>query len=261
MDLGLNGRVAMVMAAAGGLGSAIASALAREGAHVAACDVDAGALEAVARRANEEGLSIVPFPFDLREIAAGIAAIDAIDSQLAPPDIIVNITGGPPATPVAAIGRDDWHAYFDSMVVPVIKLTDRVLPHMRESGWGRIITSTSSGVIAPIPNLGLSNSLRTALVGWSKTLAGEVGADGVTVNIVVPGRIATRRVRQLDEARANREGRSIEDVEAASTATIPVGRYGRPEEYADAVTFLSSTRASFITGSTLRVDGGMIPSI
>jgi 3-oxoacyl-[acyl-carrier protein] reductase len=147
------------------------------------------------------------------------------------------------------------------MVASVIATTDRVLPGMIARRWGRIITSTSSGVIAPIANLAISNALRLSLVGWSKTLAREVARDGVTCNIVVPGRIATDRTRFLDEKRAEREGRTIDQVEAASLGAIPVGRYGDPAEYADVVAFLASTRASYVTGSTVRVDGGQIASI
>ena len=147
------------------------------------------------------------------------------------------------------------------MVLPVIALTDRVLPGMRERKWGRIITSTSSGVIAPIPNLGLSNALRSTLVGWSKTLAREVGGDGITLNIVVPGRIATPRIAFLDEAKAKRENRPLSDVSAESASAIPLGRYGNPSEYGQAVAFLASTAASYITGSTLRVDGGLIANV
>jgi 3-oxoacyl-[acyl-carrier protein] reductase len=139
------------------------------------------------------------------------------------------------------------------MVLPIIAITDRVLPGMKARGWGRIITSASSGVVTPIPNLALSNSLRLSLVGWSKTLAQEVARDGITANIVLPGRIATDRIRYLDEAKARRESRSIEAVAAESTRSIPIGRYGNPEEYADAVAFLASTRASYITGSVIRI--------
>jgi 3-oxoacyl-[acyl-carrier protein] reductase len=147
------------------------------------------------------------------------------------------------------------------MVLSVIAITDRALPGMRDRKWGRFITSTSSGVVAPIANLGISNALRLSLVGWSKTLAREVGRDGVTSNIVLPGRIATQRIRFLDEQKAKRENRPVEEVSAESTSSIPIGRYGDPREYADVVTFLASEKASYITGSVIRIDGGLIPSI
>lgn len=147
------------------------------------------------------------------------------------------------------------------MVLSLISITDWVFPGMRARRWGRVITSTSSGVVSPNPNLGLSNALRSTLVGWSKTLANEVGADGVTVNVILPGRVATGRIRELDEARALREGRSVEEVVGESTRSIAARRYGKPEEYGDAVAFLASERASYVTGSAIRVDGGLIPSI
>jgi 3-oxoacyl-[acyl-carrier protein] reductase len=147
------------------------------------------------------------------------------------------------------------------MVLSVIAVSNAVLPGMRERGWGRVITSTSSGVVAPIPNLAVSNALRPSLLGWSKTVKREVAADGVTVNVVVPGRIATNRVHGLDAAKAAREQRAVEEIAAQSARDIPVGRYGKPEEYADVVAFLASSRASYVTGSTIRVDGGLIASI
>jgi 3-oxoacyl-[acyl-carrier protein] reductase len=147
------------------------------------------------------------------------------------------------------------------MVLSVIGVTDRVIPGMRARKWGRVVTSASSGVIAPIPNLGISNSLRLTLIGWSKTLAREVAGDGVTVNVVVPGRIATDRIRFLDEQKAARESRSVEEVSRESINAIPRGRYGLPQDYADMVAFLASARADYVTGSTVRVDGGLIASI
>ncbi len=132
---------------------------------------------------------------------------------------------------------------------------------MRERHWGRVLTSTSSGALTPIPNLGLSNTLRASLHSWSKTLAGEVGRDGITSNVIVPGRIATDRTRFLDEKRAGREDHSVEEVARESAATMALGRYGTPDEYADAAAFLCSERASYITGSVIRVDGGLIRSV
>jgi 3-oxoacyl-[acyl-carrier protein] reductase len=194
-----------------------------------------------------------------------LSAIDApvaeVERCLGPVDILIDNTGGPPPTPAFGQDRDLWSKHFQAMVLPVIAITDRVLPGMRDRKWGSIITSTSSGVVAPIPNLAISNALRMSLVGWSKTLSRETARDGVTVNIVLPGRVATDRTRSIDEARAKREGRSVEEVSATSASSIPIGRYGTPEEYADVVTFLASERASYITGSMIRVDGGLIASI
>jgi 3-oxoacyl-[acyl-carrier protein] reductase len=261
MDLELRERTALVLGGGGGLGSATATALAREGARVAIADVDANALEATRTAITSAGGTALSTAWDLSDLDAIEANVDAIEDQLGPVEVLVNITGGPPPTPVSGQDPELWAASFRSMVLSVVKITDRVLPSMRERGWGRIVTSVSSGVISPIPNLGLSNSLRSSLVGWSKTLAAEVARDGVTANLVVPGRIATQRIRFLDERRASREGRPVEEIVGESVASIPAGRYGDPAEYADAITFLASARAAYITGATLRVDGGYISSI
>lgn len=261
MDLGIAGKTALVLGAGGGLGGAIAKQLAAEGVNVACGDISLEQAErTVAAIAGATGKAMAA-AWDLADIDAIPGIVARVSDTLGPIDILVNITGGPPPTPASGQEPGAWRKQFDAMVVSVLALTDAVLPGMRERKWGRIVTSTSSGVIAPIPNLGLSNALRSTLVGWSKTLAREIGRDGVTANIIVPGRIATPRITYLDEQKAKREGRSAESVAAESTAAIAVGRYGNPAEYADAVCFLASNRASYITGSVLRVDGGLIQSI
>lgn len=261
MDLELHDRTALVLGGGGGLGSATAATLAREGARVAVADIDPDALEATRAAIAGTGGTAIGIVWDLSDLDAVDSHVTTVEAGLGPVDILVNITGGPPPTAVAGQDTQLWESSFRSMVLSVVKITDRVLPGMRARRWGRIVTSVSSGVISPIPNLGLSNSLRSSLVGWSKTLASEVARDGVTANLVVPGRIGTQRIRFLDESRASREGRSIEDVVAESVASIPVGRYGDPSEYGDAIAFLASARAAYVTGATLRVDGGYISSI
>lgn len=261
MDLGLRGKTALVLGAGGGLGRAIAKALAREGARVGAADVNADGLGAALRDIAEAGSEGIALAWDLADLTQVERHIVTLERTFGAVDVLVNNTGGPPPTPAAGQTSELWSRHFNAMVLSVIAITDRVLPAMRARKWGRIITSTSSGVVAPIPNLGISNALRLTLVGWSKTLAREVARDGVTCNIVLPGRIATSRILYLDQAKAEREQRRVEDVTSESTNAIPIGRYGRPEEYADVVAFLASERASYITGSVLRVDGGLIASI
>jgi 3-oxoacyl-[acyl-carrier protein] reductase len=261
MELGIRGRTALVLGGGGGLGGAIAHALATEGVRIAVADIDAAAVKRSVDQIEANGGEALGLAWDLSDLTVVDKNVSAIEGRFGPVDVLVNITGGPPPTPAAGQEPNLWTKHFSGMVLSVIAITDRVLPNMKARAWGRIITSTSSGVVAPIPNLGLSNSLRLALVGWSKTLAREVARDGITANIILPGRIATDRIRFLDEAKAKREGRSIEAVMAESTGSIPIGRYGNPEEYADAVAFLASNRASYITGSVIRVDGGLIASI
>jgi 3-oxoacyl-[acyl-carrier protein] reductase len=261
MDLGLKDKVALVLGAGGGLGSAIAATLANEGAKVALADINADALKGIVAKITSAGGKAMPVVFDLADRSAIETGVKAIESAFGPVDILVNNTGGPPPTPASGQDPALWTKNFEQMVLSVITLTDLVLPGMRARKWGRIITSTSSGVISPIPNLGISNALRLTLVGWSKTLAREVGKDGITANIVLPGRVATDRIKFLDEQKAKRENRPVADVIAESTGAIPAGRYGEPQEYADVVAFLASARASYVNGSVIRVDGGYISSI
>lgn len=261
MDLNLSGKTALVFGAAGGLGSAIARTLAKEGANVALADINDEAAERVATELRDAGVRTTVVKWDLNDLAVIDNNISRIEQELGPVDILVNNTGGPPPTAVASQPQEVWAAHFQSMVLSVIAITDRVLPSMRARKFGRILTSSSSGAVSPIPNLGLSNTLRASLLSWSKTLSREVGKDGVTCNVIVPGRVATPRIKFLDEQKAKRENRQVKDISDESTSTIPVGRYGDPQEYADVVTFLASERASYVTGSVIRVDGGLIPTI
>ena len=261
MNFGIEGKVALVTGAGGGLGGAIALSLAKEGARVVVADVHQPSAQRTVQAIQEAGGQAMPLDLDLGKLDELEAHVETIQARLGPVEILVNNSGGPPPSAASGVPSETWEKHFRSMVLSLMRLTDLVLPGMRAQGWGRIITSTSSGVVTPIPNLGVSNALRLALVGWSKTLAKEVARDGITANIVLPGRIATARIQQLDEARAEREKKPLEQVIQESTNTIPVGRYGRVQEYGDVVAFLASTQASYLTGSVIRIDGGLIPSI
>jgi len=258
MDLGLHGKTALVVGASRGLGAAVARALVNEGATVVAA---ARSLDSIAAWRSQlpadVAARVIPAQCDM----ADLAQVEALAKLAGPVDILVNNGGGPPPGPAADITLAQWTSQFQAMAAHLFHLTGLILPGMRARQWGRIITIASSGVEQPIPNLALSNGIRAAVMGWSKTLAGEVAKDGVTVNLVLPGRIHTDRVDQLDGAAASKQGKSVDDVKTASIAGIPAGRYGRPEEFADVVAFLASERASYMTGSRLRVDGGMIRSI
>ncbi|SHH09430.1 SDR family oxidoreductase [Pollutimonas bauzanensis] len=261
MELGLNQKVALVHGAGGGLGGAIARALAAEGATVVVCDINEDSLRDTCRDIESAGGKAVGKQWDLAQIDRYEQSHREVVETVGSIDILCNNTGGPPPSLVQNVERDVWLRHFSEMVLSVVTMTDLVLPGMKARNWGRIITSASSGVVAPIANLGLSNSLRSALVGWSKTLAREVGPDGVTSNVLVPGRIATRRIVALDQAKAARENRSYDSVVQESVGAIPVKRYGDPAEYGAAAAFLASRQASYITGSIIRVDGGLIANV
>ncbi|MFD7323324.1 SDR family oxidoreductase [Streptomyces sp. NPDC059875] len=261
MDLGITGKTALVLGGGGGIGGAIAHALAEECANIAVADIDLQAAQKIAESVRSAGGNALAVKWDLSDLAAIDTNVALVENSLGPVDILVNNTGGPPPSPVLGQDHEVWLRYFQSMVLSVMAITDRVAPSMRSRGWGRIITSASSGVVSPIPDLGLSNTLRSSLLGWSKTLAREVAADGITCNVIVPGRIRTERVQFLDRSKAEREGKTAEQATAESVASIPVGRYGEPREYASTVAFLASVQAAYITGSVVRVDGGLIAGI
>jgi 3-oxoacyl-[acyl-carrier protein] reductase len=262
MDLGLVGKRALVMGGSRGIGRGIAASLAAEGAAVAILSRDQAALDATAAEiAAETGATLLPIAADLADRAALAHGFAAVESGLGGVDILVNNSGGPPPSGVSNIDPELWRRQFEMMVLNLIGLTDLALPAMRERGWGRILTVASSAVIQPIPAIGVSNTLRSALVGWSKTLAGEVGRFGITVNMLLPGRIATRRVAQIDAAQAAASGRTEAEVARRSAAEIPVGRYGTIEEFGAVAAFLASPKAAYVTGSLIRIDGGAIRSV
>ncbi|MCX8998436.1 SDR family oxidoreductase [Rhizobiaceae bacterium BDR2-2] len=262
MDFQISGKRALVLASSRGLGAGIASALAAEGVNVLLCGRSGERLDANCKAINARGKGKADWVWaDLAdpEFVPGIVA--AVKDKLGGIDILVNNTGGPVPGTSEDMHPDRLESYFQSMVLSVITLTNTLLPEMKEQGWGRIVTVASSGVIEPIPGLALSNTLRGALVGWNKTLSAEVAASGITANMVLPGRILTDRIEELDGANAKRTGKSIEDIRAASVASIPARRLGTVEEFAAAAAFLCSQQASYITGTMLRVDGGSARSL
>jgi 3-oxoacyl-[acyl-carrier protein] reductase len=256
MNLGLENRRALVTGASRGLGRAIALALAAEGAAVTAVARNAERLSQLATAVSGPG-SVTTRVCDLSDAAA----IQGLTGVLENLDVLVLNTGGPPPGTAADTTDALWSTQFEAMFLSAVRLTRLALPGMRKRGFGRVIAVVSSGVIQPIPNLAISNAIRLALVGWAKTLASEVADQGITVNCLAPGRIATDRVAELDQGRAKREGISLDEVERQSRAAIPAGRYGESEEFASMAAFLASQQASYVTGSVIRIDGGMIRSV
>ncbi|MDP9136961.1 MAG: SDR family oxidoreductase [Pseudomonadota bacterium] len=262
MDLGLTGKVALVLGASQGLGLAIAGALAAEGAAVGLVSRNAEKLAAAAAdiRGRSEGKAMFAAA-DVGSWPDIERAHGAIAAAFGPPDILVNNSGGPPPVDVTIVDAALWQAQFEAMVLNQMRLTELVLPPMRRKKFGRILSVSSTSIIAPIPSLAISNALRSALAQWMKTLAGEVARDGVTVNLLLPGSMATARTEGFDRAAAAKRGVAAATVAAEAAAEIPAGRYGDPKEFGDAAAFLASPRASYITGVALRVDGGVTHSL
>jgi len=262
MDLAIARRRALVLSSSRGLGLGVAEALAAEGVNVMLCGRSADRLAAAVQAINARGQGRAAFVrADLADDDFVDTVMGAAEAELGGIDILVNNTGGPPPCTALEIELDQLRLQFTLLVERVIALTARVLPGMAAQGWGRVLTIASTGVVQPIPTIALSNTLRSALVGWSKTLAGEVADDGITVNMLLPGRIATDRTEQIDNAVAERTGKSIEDVRDAALATIPARRYGEVKEFAAVAAFLCSAPASYVTGSLIRCDGGAIRSV
>lgn len=249
MDLGLEGRVALVMGASRGIGRGIAAALAREGARLAIASRSQARLE---EAASEVGGGATPFVTDASDTDALSGLPGEVEAELGPVDILVTNTGGPPFGGALDHERDEWERAYRSLVLAPRVLADEVMPGMRERGWGRIVNVGSSSTREPIPGLNLSNAHRMAAVGFFKTLAAEVAGDGVTVNTVATGRFATERL-------ADNTG-SLEGAEEAAKREVPAGRLGDPAEYGDLVAFLCSERAAYITGTVIPIDGGLLRS-
>jgi 3-oxoacyl-[acyl-carrier protein] reductase len=249
MDLGLEGRVALVMGGSRGIGRGIAAALAREGARVA---IASRSLERLEEAAGEIGAGATPFVADAADTERLAALPGEVAEALGPVEILVANTGGPPLGGALDHELDEWELAYRSLVLAPRVLAGAVVPGMREHGWGRIVNVGSMSTREPIPGLNLSNAHRMAAVGFLKTLASEVAGDGITVNTVATGRFATDRL-------ADHTG-SLEQAEAAARTEVPAGRLGHPDEYGDLVAFLCSQRAAYLTGTVIPIDGGLLRS-
>jgi 3-oxoacyl-[acyl-carrier protein] reductase len=259
MDLELRGQVALVAAASRGLGRAIAEGFAQEGARVAICGRDEAKVKAAAAEIGSEVLAVAA---DVATPEGAERVVRATVDRFGGVDILVNNAGGPPSRPFVEITDEEWWQAVGLNLMSTVRLTRLAVPHMRARGHGRIINVTSFTVKQPLPNLVLSNAVRLAVVGLAKTLATELASDNILVNTVCPGPIATERLRSLTATYAEREGVSYEDAERRLwTNQIPLGRVGQPKEFADVVVFLASPRASFVNGTTLQVDGGLIKAV
>lgn len=262
MELGLKGKRAIVLAASRGLGYACALGLAREGCDILICSRDEArineAAEKIRKQTGARVEAVASDVSDATQIAALVARAVEVFGGL---EIAVHNAGGPPAGGFAAVNNQQWHTAFEQNLMSFVWLVQAATPHMRQNGYGRLIAITSSSIKQPIPNLVLSNVMRTGVLGLVRSLAKELASDGILVNTVAPGRIATERIDELDAAAAKRANRSIDDIKQESLASIPLGRLGQPEELANLVVFLASQAASYITGTAIQVDGGKLDAL
>jgi 3-oxoacyl-[acyl-carrier protein] reductase len=262
VDLGLENKVAWVNGGSSGLGRATATALAREGATVAVSSRGREGLEAAAAEIERStGGRCIAVPLDVTDGDAIGSAATEIEQRLGPVDILVANAGGPPPGTFDELGEDALMEAFRLTTASAWRLTKAVLPGMRARRRGALLYITSSSTKEIIPNLLLSNMMRAAVVGMAKTISKQVAPDGVRVVCVAPGRIETPRIVQLDEAEAARSGRPVEEISVEGQARLPMGRYGRPQEFGEVTAFLASERASYVTGVSVVVDGGLLSGV
>jgi 3-oxoacyl-[acyl-carrier protein] reductase len=262
MDLGIEGRVAIVAASSRGLGRAIAIELAREGAEVAICSRSAADLEKAAeeiRRAT--GREALRQALDVSRGEDVERFVDAVEKRFGRVDICVTNAGGPPSKPFAEISLDDWRGATDSLLLGTVHFAHAVLPRMKARGWGRLVTITSVTVKQPLDNMALSNSVRAAVAALARTLANEYGQYGITVNNVCPGYTLTDRLKELAGMMAGRVDMTPEQVFERWSSEVPARRLGKPEEFAAVVAFLASERAAYVNGVSVAVDGGWVKSL
>jgi len=262
MDLGLNGKVALIAAASRGLGRAVAEEVAREGASLVLCARGEDKLfEASEAIRQSTGVEVLAVPADVSDTSSVNHVVREGLKKFGRIDILVNNSGGPPASSFEGITQDMWEAATRLLLSSVIEMTRAVMPGMKERRWGRVLNITSIAVKRPIDNLMLSNSLRAAVTGFARTLANEVAPFGITINNILPGYTLTERVVELAESISAKEGITPEEVRSRWEREIPMRRLGEPREFAALAAFLVSERASYITGSSIAVDGGWVRSL
>jgi 3-oxoacyl-[acyl-carrier protein] reductase len=258
MNLGLKDRVALVAASSQGIGCATAEAFAAEGCRVAMCARNQQTLQAAAERIREQYASeVLAEAFDVTDAAAVGRFVAAVAEKFGTVDICVTNAGGPPAKGFLAATLEEWQRALEANFLSTVYFARQVIPHMQRKRWGRIITLTSITTKQPVADLVLSNAVRAAVVGLVKSLANEFGKDGILVNNVAPGFTATDRLKELAKSRASASGKSEQEIFDGWAADAPLKRLGDPREVAETIVWLASERASYITGQTILVDGGI----
>jgi len=256
MDLGLKGKRALVLAASRGLGYACARGLAQEGCHLVICSRDEARIQAAADQIRQAtGAKVEALVADVSNAAEAERLVNAVVTAYGGLEILVHNAGGPPAGQFHTLNEAQWKQAFEQNMMSFVRIVTAAVPEMKKAGYGRVLTIASSSIKQPIPNLMLSNAFRAGVWGIAKTLSQELGPQGILVNVIAPGRIDTERIAELDQANATRTGKPIDEVRKASVSSIPMGRLGTPEEFANLVVFLASVKASYISGQGIFVDG------